>query len=70
MLCVGKGGVVTDPVVVLLRGVNVGGRNRLPMADLRVALGAAGFTDVSISPTHEVADQMHSAIVKAVKPST
>ncbi len=38
---------MTEPVVVLLRGVNVGGRNRLPMADLRVALGAAGFTDVS-----------------------
>lgn len=30
----------------LLRGVNVGGRNRLPMADVRDALTAAGLLDV------------------------
>jgi uncharacterized protein (DUF1697 family) len=30
----------------LLRGVNVGGHNRLPMADLRAALTAAGLIDV------------------------
>lgn len=30
----------------LLRGVNVGGHNRLPMVDLRAALTAAGLTDV------------------------
>ena len=29
--------------VALLRGVNVGGNNKLPMADLRVALEDAGF---------------------------
>ena len=28
----------------------------------------AGFTDVSITATHQVADGMHSAIVRAVKP--
>lgn len=32
--------------VVLLRGVNVGGRNRLPMADLRSSLTDAGLTSV------------------------
>ena len=32
-------------------------------------LAAAGFGDISISFTHEVADGMQSAIVKAVKPS-
>lgn len=32
--------------VVLLRGVNVGGRNKLAMADLRGWLGDAGFGDV------------------------
>ncbi len=32
--------------VVLLRGINVGGHNRLPMADLRASLAAAGLTDV------------------------
>jgi uncharacterized protein (DUF1697 family) len=32
--------------IVLLRGVNVGGRNRLPMATLRAALTKAGFGEV------------------------
>lgn len=32
--------------IVLLRGVNVGGRGRLPMAELREALEASGFEDV------------------------
>lgn len=32
--------------VALLRGVNVGGRNVLPMADLRTALGSSGLLDV------------------------
>lgn len=32
--------------VVLLRGVNVGGHRRVPMADLRAGLSAAGLTDV------------------------
>jgi len=35
------------------------------LADLR----AAGFDAVSITPTHEVAPGMHSAIVKATKPA-
>ena len=33
--------------VALLRAVNVGGTNRVPMVDLRAALGARGFVDVS-----------------------
>ena len=33
--------------LVLLRGVNVSGRNKVPMADLRSALYVAGFGDVS-----------------------
>ena len=32
--------------IVLLRGVNVGGKNRVPMAELREALAEAGFDDV------------------------
>lgn len=32
--------------VVLLRGINVGGRNRIPMPQLRDALSGAGFGDV------------------------
>jgi uncharacterized protein (DUF1697 family) len=35
------------PVVVLLRGVNVGGHRKVPMADLRETLAAAGCTDVT-----------------------
>ena len=33
--------------VALLRGINVGGKNPVPMADLRDAFTDAGFTDVS-----------------------
>jgi uncharacterized protein (DUF1697 family) len=33
--------------VAFLRAVNVGGRNRIPMAELRAALEAAGLEDVS-----------------------
>jgi uncharacterized protein (DUF1697 family) len=33
-------------VVALLRGVNVGGNRKLPMADLRATLAAAGYGDV------------------------
>ena len=33
--------------VALLRAVNVGGRNRLPMANLRAALSARGFEQVT-----------------------
>jgi hypothetical protein len=40
----------------------------LSIAEYEQGLTAAGFVDVEISPTHEVADGMHSAIVKARKP--
>jgi uncharacterized protein (DUF1697 family) len=33
--------------LVLLRGINVGGRNRLPMAELRAVLENLGFSNVS-----------------------
>jgi uncharacterized protein (DUF1697 family) len=33
--------------VALLRGINVGGRNAVPMADLRAALTDAGYTSVA-----------------------
>ena len=33
--------------VALLRGINVGGRNKVPMAELRAAFEAAGHTDVT-----------------------
>ncbi|WP_327404613.1 arsenite methyltransferase [Streptomyces sp. NBC_01288] len=42
----------------------------LSFAEYREGLEAAGFTDVSITPTHPVADGMHSALVRATKPLT
>lgn len=35
-----------EPVLALLKGINVGGRRRVPMEPLRAALGAAGLTGV------------------------
>jgi arsenite methyltransferase len=40
----------------------------LSVTEYRDGLTAAGFTDVTITPTHQVADGMHSAIVRATKP--
>jgi uncharacterized protein (DUF1697 family) len=33
--------------VALLRGINVGGRNKIPMADLRAAVSSLGYQDVT-----------------------
>ncbi|MEU9378341.1 arsenite methyltransferase [Streptomyces sp. NPDC048255] len=41
----------------------------LSFAEYRRGLEAAGFTDIEITPTHPVADRMHSAIVRATKPA-
>ncbi|MGJ5754834.1 methyltransferase family protein [Streptomyces puniciscabiei] len=41
----------------------------LSFAEYRAGLEAAGFTGVEITPTHSVADGMHSAIVRATKPA-
>jgi len=37
----------THTFAALLRGINVGGRNTIPMPELRASLTARGFTDVS-----------------------
>ncbi|KUO09268.1 arsenite methyltransferase [Streptomyces sp. DSM 15324] len=42
----------------------------LSFAEYRAGLAAAGFTDIEITPTHPVADGMHSAVVRATKPTT
>ena len=63
--------------VALLRGVNLGGTNRVPMAELRTALGARGFEGVSTvlasgnvllrsaAPEHIVAGQVGDTIEDA-----
>src|SRR5688572_8559305 len=33
--------------VILIRGINVGGKNKIPMADLKACLEKRGFTDFS-----------------------
>jgi uncharacterized protein (DUF1697 family) len=33
--------------VILLRGINVGGKNKVPMAELKICLEGLGFSDVS-----------------------
>jgi SAM-dependent methyltransferase len=40
----------------------------LTVAEYHAGLTAAGFTDIHITPTHPVADGMHSAIIRAAKP--
>ncbi|HEU5471301.1 MAG TPA: arsenite methyltransferase [Actinophytocola sp.] len=40
----------------------------LSITEYRAGLDAAGFTDIEITPTHQVADGMHSAIIRARKP--
>lgn len=41
----------------------------LSFAEYHQGLEAAGFTDIEITPTDQVADGMHSAIVRATKPT-
>ncbi|MFF3906450.1 arsenite methyltransferase [Streptomyces sp. NPDC001848] len=40
----------------------------LSFAEYQAGLQAAGFIDIELTPTHLVADGMHSAIVRATKP--
>ena len=40
----------------------------LSFTEYRDGLARAGLTGISITPTHEVADGMHSAIIQATKP--
>lgn len=42
----------------------------LSFSEYRAGLESAGFTDIEITPTHPVADGLHSAIVRATKPSS
>lgn len=40
----------------------------LPVGEYRRGLRAAGFTDIAVTPTHQVADGMHSATIRAHVP--
>jgi uncharacterized protein (DUF1697 family) len=66
--------------VVLLRGINVGGKNILPMAGLKKRLEELGFADVSTyiasgnvilasdKPADEVKARIEAALAKGFKP--
>jgi arsenite methyltransferase len=41
----------------------------LPMSEYRDGLADVGFVDVVVEPTHQVANGMHSAIIRAAKPA-
>jgi hypothetical protein len=41
----------------------------LSIGEYRDGLAAAGFTDITVTPTHQVTDGMHSAIIRARKPA-
>ncbi len=41
----------------------------LAFEEYRSGLAAAGFTGISLTPTHQVAEGMHSVIVRAAKPA-
>ena len=65
--------------LVLLRGINVGGRNKVPMAELRSLLEDLGFSNVSTYiasgnafldsdlPAAKVADRIEEALPKVFK---
>ncbi len=42
----------------------------LTFSEYRLGLEAAGLTDVSVTVSHQVADGMYSAIVKATRPAS
>jgi arsenite methyltransferase len=51
------------------RGRQVGAiAGALSFAEYRDGLALAGFTAITITPTHQVADGLHSAIVRAARP--
>ena len=41
----------------------------LTVAQYQAGLTAAGFTNITITPTHQVAEGMHSATIRATKPT-
>jgi hypothetical protein len=40
----------------------------LSLSEYQAGLASAGFRDVTITTTNDIADGMHSAIIRAVKP--
>jgi arsenite methyltransferase len=71
---VGVTDIVADDLLTLEqraeRGSYVGCiAGALSFREFRTGLSAAGLADVEVVPTHQVAEGMHSAIVRATKPA-
>ena len=71
---IGISDVVSDDGLILAERASRGGfagciSGALSFSEYRAALQAAGLTDISIEPTHAVANGLHGAIVKAAKPA-
>jgi ubiquinone/menaquinone biosynthesis C-methylase UbiE len=59
-----------DPAQRALRGSYVGCiAGTLSISEYYDGLAAAGFIDITITRTHQVAEGMHSAIIRATKPA-
>jgi arsenite methyltransferase len=72
--CIGVSDIVAEnhltPEQRAERGSYVGCiAGALTIAEYHQGLTAAGFTDITITPTHQVANGMHSAIIRATKPT-
>ena len=53
------------------RGSHVGCiAGALSFSEYRDGLAAAGLTDITVTATHQIAEGMHGAIVKATKPAS
>jgi hypothetical protein len=50
------------------RGGQVGCAGVASFAEYRTGLATAGFTAIAMTSTHEVADGVHSAIIRAARP--
>ncbi|MEU3339313.1 arsenite methyltransferase [Streptomyces sp. NPDC002144] len=71
---IGVSDVVADDTLTVAqraeRGDHVGCiAGALSFGEYRAGLESAGFSDIEITPTHAVADGMHSAVVRATKPA-
>ncbi|MEV6104222.1 arsenite methyltransferase [Streptomyces sp. NPDC051940] len=72
---IGISDVVADDTLTSVQRAERGGyvgciAGALSFAEYREGLATAGFTRIEVTPTHQVTDGMHSAIVRAAKPTT
>jgi arsenite methyltransferase len=58
-----------DPAVILEQAARIGCvAGALTFSDYRQQLASAGFTDITLTPTHDFGVGLHSVIIRATKP--